>query len=76
MTMKVLEKGMSFVSDVEIGSGVLWLPYKNIHDTVVRAINEETDDAFRELEECARLYKTDFVGFLTVKVGYLLLLLC
>jgi hypothetical protein len=68
--MRVLEKGtMAYASEIEIGSGVLWLPYKNIHDSVLRAANADySDDAFAELENCSRNYKTDFVAFLSAKV--------
>lgn len=72
--MKVLEKGRDFASEVEIGSGVLWLPYKNILETVTRAIQDNGTEAFSELDSCAKKCKGDFVNFLNYRVGGILLL--
>ncbi len=66
--MKVLEKGMDFASEVEIGSGVLWLPYKNILEVVSRAIHENTTESYAELDTCVKKCKGDFINFLNYRV--------
>ncbi|OXA52513.1 hypothetical protein Fcan01_12127 [Folsomia candida] len=65
--MKVLEKGSDFASEVEIGSGVLWLPYKNILQIVNRAVQDNSTEAFTELDTYAQKCKSDFVNFLNYR---------
>lgn len=67
--MKVLEKGSDFASEVEIGSGVLWLPYKNILQIVNRAVQDNSTEAFTELDTYAQKCKSDFVNFLNYRVS-------